>query len=122
MRRILRQLEKRGILKQESRGRGPGNAAVYSFVGFSGQKADIGDGENRTFSTVKADIGDGENRTFSTVKADIGEPRINRVRAHEKELKKQPNQREEEQPLDIFQINKTAGQPGLSREEMQILR
>jgi DNA-binding transcriptional ArsR family regulator len=67
VRRILRQLEERGIVKQTG-GRGPGNFARYSFVGFQCGKGDILSLENRTFETGKADIGDTAIRKEETSK------------------------------------------------------
>jgi hypothetical protein len=84
VRRNLRKWQERNVVKQESGGRGPGNPAVYSFVGFKCSKGDIVRLTNRTFEIDKPDI--------SAAKPDICDVHINRVRAREetsKELRKE---------------------------------
>lgn len=87
VRRILRRLEGRGVLNQ-SGGRGPGNFAKYSFIGFERRKADI--------LSLESGHPRPSNRTFTTPKADIGDTRTNRVRAREEKSKlKKPSSRGE---------------------------
>jgi DNA-binding transcriptional ArsR family regulator len=81
VRRILRQLEERGIVKQTG-GRGRGNFARYSFVGFQCGKGDILSLEKRSFETGKADI--------PAAKADIGETAIRKEEASKKPQEETP--------------------------------